>query len=77
MPKIFYGENYFIFYKADICRWWAQHVGLKNLSRIRSLGLAFGSGFLHDEEAKRGPFEQNQEEIWLEVLQWMKGGHNL
>ena len=69
--------NYFIFCNADICRWWIQHIGLKNFSRIRSLGLALGSGFLHDEEAKRGPFEQSQEEIWLGVLHWMKNRHNL
>ena len=75
--KIFYGGNSFIFCKADVCRWWVRHIGLKNFSRIRSLGLALGSGFLHDEEAKRGPFEQSQEEIWLGVLHWMKSRHNL
>jgi hypothetical protein len=75
--KIFYSENHFVFRKADICRWWIQHIGLKNFSRIRSLGLALGSGFLHDEEARRGPFEQSQEEMWLGVLHWMKSRHNL
>jgi hypothetical protein len=75
--KIFYSENHFTFRKADICRWWIQHIGLKNFSRIRSLGLALGSGFSHNEEARRGPFEQSQEEMWLGVLHWMKSRHNL
>jgi hypothetical protein len=75
--KIFYSENHFVFCKADICRWWIQHIGLKNFSRIRSLGLTLGSGFLHDKEAKRGSFEQSQEEMWLGVLHWMKSRHSL
>jgi hypothetical protein len=75
--NIFYSENHFIFCKADICRWWIRHIGLKNFSRIRSLGLALGSGFLHNEEVWRGPFEQSQEEMWLGVLHWMKSRHNL
>jgi hypothetical protein len=75
--NIFYSENHFVFRKADICRWWIRHIGLKNFSRIRSLGLTLGSGFLHNEEVRRGPFEQSQEEIWLGVLHWMKSRHNL
>lgn len=75
--EIFYGTNIFAFYEADIYRWWSQHIGLKNFSRIRSLVLTLGSGFSPDGDAERGPFDLSQEEIWFNVLHWMKNRHLL
>ena len=75
--EIFYGQNHFVFHRADVCRWWTQHIGLKNFSCVQSLGLSLGSGFYHDGVDQRGPLELSQEEMWLGVLHWMKNRHCL
>lgn len=75
--EIFYGQNDFFFYHADICRWWVQHIGIKNFSRIRSLTLGLGWGFIHGRCEDRSAFDLSQEEVWLSVLCWIQNRHRL
>lgn len=75
--EIFYGQNDFFFCDAHICRWWAQHIGIKNFSRIRSLTLGLGCGFTHGRWEERSAIDLSQEEVWLSVLCWMQNRHRL
>ena len=75
--EIFYGQNDFFFYRADICRWWIRHIGVKNFSCIRSLTLGLGWGFSHGRYEGRSAFDLSQEELWLSVLYWMLHRHQL
>jgi hypothetical protein len=75
--KIFYGQNNFFFDDANICRWWIEHVGLKNFSRLRSLFLGLNSGFFHKKDEYRSPFDSSEEEVWHSVLCWMQNRHRL
>ena len=75
--EIFYGRNEFVFDRPDVCRWWIKHIGLKNLSLLRSLGLAFYWGFLHPADKGRSTFDLSEEELWRSVLCWMQNRHRL
>jgi hypothetical protein len=76
--EIFYGQNDFFFYRSDICRWWVQHIGLKNFSRIRSLTLGLNWGFIHAKlKNGRSAFDLSEEEMWHSVLCWMQNRHRL
>jgi hypothetical protein len=76
--EIFYGQNNFFFGRSDICRWWVQHIGPKNFSRIRSLTLGLDWGFFHAKFGNgRSTFDLSEEEVWHSVLCWMQNRHRL
>jgi hypothetical protein len=75
--EIFYGQNDFFFCNADICRWWIQHIGIKNFSRIRSLTLGLSWGFNRPKGKGRSTFDLSREEVWHSVFCWMQNRHRL
>ena len=71
---IFYGQNFFTFEKAEVCRWWVQHIGQAAFSQIRSMTLNMGTGyFIH--HMSRSVEELSQEETWFNVICWMQNRH--
>ena len=74
---IFYGRHWFVFSKAEVCKWWVKHIGASNFSRVRALNLELGTGFQHKKEEQRSTMELSQEEMWLGVLLWMKNRHRI
>lgn len=91
--RLFYGEQTFNLSDPQLCKWWFKHIGIHNLSGIRSLSLVLRSGFqilkpsgynvgLDDRYEVLAPevrnsFDLSHEEYWYQFFLWFLPRHRL